>query len=113
MGEEIIAALQVLESIRTGFKSKCRKLVRQVSRLDLQTLGVRENSYRDLESDIAKFQENLNIWEDLLPKDQEGQPIYPQYREKAGGIYADDRATLMLTEFQVELHGIKMELCEI
>ena len=109
MEEELISALQELESIRTGFRAKCRKLRRQILRLDLQTLGVRENAYRELESDIAKFQANLDIWEGLLPEDEQGLLIYPEYGVEAGGAFGGERATEMLIDFQKELHGVKMD----
>ena len=98
-----------METIRTGFKNKCRKLRRQIVRLDYKTPHVRETAYRALEEDIIRFQENLDTWERLLPDDEEGDPIYPEYGLEAGGAFAGERSLEMLNDLQTELHGVKMD----
>ena len=78
-----------MEEIRGTFKARCRKLSKQIDRLDLETLPAREEIFKDIAKSIRQFQEALDIWEDSLPRDDQQEIIYPE-QGAPGGAYNEE-----------------------
>ena len=110
MEEQRLAALEVLNTVKKQFQAKANKLRRQVSRMSLQNLEDRENSYKELEAEIKRFQDNLDTWEDTLPVDEDGDIIYPEAGDsEAGADYNPEWTKMWLSNFQKELHEVRKE----
>ena len=52
--EQMMTALRALNTIRSGFKAKARKLCRKIPRINLENLQDKENAYKDLQSDVLE-----------------------------------------------------------
>ena len=76
--------------------------------MSLQKLEDRENFYKELEAVIGRFQDNLDLWEDTLPVDEDGIITYPETGDpEAGADYNPERTKIWLSNFQKELHEVR------
>ena len=106
-----MTALEQLNIIRKGLKAKARSLCRKIPRMNLQNLRDNEESYKELECNVQEFHHHLNVWDDHLPLDEEGEPIYPE--DEFGGGFRPEKVKPILDNFQAELYQVRLEICKI
>ena len=110
MEEQMLESLKALNTIRKEFRAKAKRLKRQVTRLDLQNLEDTENSYKELEAEVKRFYKNLELWEDTLPVNEDGDIIYPEAEDlEAGADFNPEKAKIWLSNFQKGLHEVRKE----
>ena len=106
-GAPDMIALDALNTTRSGFRAKARKLCRCIPRMSLVNLRDTENMFKALEVEIQQFYTNLETWEDLLPVDDQGETIFPELHAFGGG-YRLERVEETLDGFKEELLQVKI-----